>query len=111
MKEWPRDLPLRFVIYWSLRLEAFGYKALCDVGLCEQAIGKEPCAECAIRRIWAAQNGPIGQLIHHANELRAILALGVTISVDDLDADELLAIQLIEFERDRLEKEKESKKD
>ncbi len=111
VKEWPHHLPLplRVVIYWLLRLKEFGYKPLCDVGLCEQAQGDEPCAECPIRRIWAAEQGATGRLIHRANELRAIIALGVTISIDDLDADELLAIQYIEIEQERLNREKNKK--
>ncbi len=111
MKEWPPDLPLRLVIYWSLRLKEYGYKPLCDVGLCDKAVGREPCAECPIRRIWAAQQGATGELIYRANELRAIIALGVTIPIDDLDADELSAMQFIEIELDRLEKEKRERKD
>ncbi len=101
MKEWPEDPPLRFLVYWGLRR-----KQLCDVNLCDKAEGGEPCAECPLRKLDGAQMTDRGSLIGRANDLRAILALGVTIPIDDLDADELSAMLIIESELDRLDKEK-----
>ncbi len=101
MKEWPRDPPLRLLVYWGLRR-----KALCDPGLCDKSENGEPCAECPLRRLEEAELTVKGSLLRRANDLRAILALGVTIPIDDLDADELSAMMIIESELDRLEKER-----
>ncbi len=101
MTEWPEDPPLRFLVYWGLRR-----KELCDPRLCDKAEGDEPCAECPLRRLEEAQLTAKGSLLRRANDLRAILALGVTISIDDLDADELSAMLIIESELDRLDKER-----
>ncbi len=101
MREWPRDPPLRFLVYWGLRR-----KDLCDVRLCEKSEDGEPCAECPLRRLEEAELTGKGSLLRRANDLRAILALGITISIDDLDADELSAMLIIENELNRLEKER-----
>ncbi len=106
MTEWPEDPPLRFLVYWGLRR-----KDLCDPRLCDKAEGGEPCAECALRKLDAAQLTARGALLRRANDLRAILAMGVTIPIDDLDADELSAMLIIEGELDRLDREKRERKD
>jgi hypothetical protein len=47
----------------------------------------------------------LGQLIRRAIDLRAAIKLGVTVRLDEVAADELYTMMLIEEERDLLDRE------
>jgi hypothetical protein len=53
----------------------------------------------------AAQSSETGLLIRRAIDLRAALKLGVGIGLDEIRADEFLAMLVLEEERDRLDRE------
>jgi hypothetical protein len=52
------------------------------------------------------QNSCVGHLLRRALDLRAVLKIGIPLSLDDIDADELYAMLVIEEEQNRLEDEK-----
>jgi hypothetical protein len=53
----------------------------------------------------AAQHTEAGLLIRRALDLRTALKLGVRISLDEIRADEFMAMQILEEERDRHDRE------
>ena len=53
----------------------------------------------------AAQHSEAGQLLRRAIDLRTALRLGVSLSLDDIAANEFFAMLTIEEEQDRLERE------
>jgi hypothetical protein len=55
----------------------------------------------------AAEYSPAGQLIRRALNLRAIIKIGIPLTLDDFDADELHAVMIIEDESNSFEREKE----
>ena len=92
---------MRFLIYWALRREE-----LCDVNLCPDSPDDGGrCEKCPLNRLDAAQHSEAGQLLRRAIDLRAALRLGVSLSLDDINADEFFAMLVIEEEQDRLERE------
>ena len=100
---------MRFLIYWALRREE-----LCDVNLCPDSPDPSTslrtgfggrCEKCPLNRLDAAQHSEAGQLLRRAIDLRAALRLGVSLSLDDINADEFFAMLVIEEEQDRLERE------
>ena len=80
---------------------------LCDPGLCPDAPDEEGrCDHCPLDKLDAAQASEKGLLIRRALDLMAALKLGVTISFDDIKANEFQAMLIIAEERDILEREK-----
>jgi hypothetical protein len=81
---------------------------LCDPGLCPDAPEDEHerCGHCPVNRIDAAQLSDIGQLLRRALDLRSALAMGIRIGLDEIDADEFFAMQVVEQERDAYERER-----
>jgi len=100
---------LRFLVYWALRREE-----LCDVNLCPESPDPSTsrrtgyggrCEKCPLNRLDAAQHSEAGQLLRRALDLRTALRLGVSLSLDDIAANEFFAMLIIEEEQDRLERE------
>ena len=92
---------MRFLVYWALRREE-----LCDIKLCpDSPDDRSRCEKCPLHRLDAAQHSEAGQLLRRAIDLRAALRLGVSLSLDDINADEFFAMLVIEEEQDRLERE------
>ncbi|MCZ2147964.1 MAG: hypothetical protein LC126_09305 [Bryobacterales bacterium] len=58
-----------------------------------------------MNRIDEAQNSETGILIRRALDMRAALKLGIRISLDEIRADEFMAMQILEEERDRHDRE------
>jgi len=54
----------------------------------------------------AAQNSEAGQLLRRALDLRTALKLGVSLSLDEIAADEFQALLIIEEEQARWEEER-----
>jgi len=54
----------------------------------------------------AAQSSEPGQLLRRALDLRAALKLGVTLSLDEIAADEFHAMMIIEEEQARFDEER-----
>jgi len=76
------------------------------VNLCpDSPDDRSRCEKCPLNRLDAAQHSEAGQLLRRAIDLRAALRLGVSLSLDDINADEFFAMLVIEEEQDRLERE------
>ena len=92
---------MRFLVHWALRREE-----LCDVKLCPDSPDNgSRCEKCPLDRMDAAQHSEAGQLLRRAIDLRAALRLGVSLSLDEIAADEFYAILAIEEAQDQYEKE------
>ena len=87
---------------------------LCDVNLCPDSPDPSTslrtsfgtrCDKCPLTRLDAAQHSEAGQLLRRALDLRAALRLGVSLSLNDIAADEFFAMVSVEEEQDRLERE------
>ena len=93
---------MRYLVYWSLRREQ-----LCDPRLCPDAPDDGGrCDHCPLDRLDAAQNSEAGQLLRRALDLRTALKLGVSLSLDEIAADEFQALLIIEEEQARWEEER-----
>ena len=81
---------------------------LCEPGLCPDAPEDDDqrCEHCPLDHLDAAQCAEKGLLIRRALDLMGALKLGVRISLDDIRADELVAMLIIAEERDLLERER-----
>ena len=89
-------------MHWAMRREE-----LCDPGLCPDAPDSEGrCDHCPLDKLDAAQASEKGLLIRRALDMMAALKLGVTISLEEIRADEFQAMMIIAEERDLLEREK-----
>ena len=99
--EWPEQPSLRFLIHWALRREE-----LCDPGLCPDAPDDGGrCDHCPLDRLDGAANSEPGLLLQRAVELEYALKAGVTVSLDEIAADEFWAMRVIQEERERRERE------
>jgi hypothetical protein len=80
---------------------------LCAPGRCPDAPEgeHERCDHCPLNRLDAAQLTDTGQLLRRALDLRAALAMGIRIGLDEIDADEFLAMQVVEQQRDAYDRE------
>ena len=47
-----------------------------------------------------------GQLLRRALDLRSALSMGVRVGLDEIDADEFFAMQVVEQERDAYDRER-----
>ena len=101
---------MRFLVYWALRREE-----LCDVNLCPDSPDPSTslrtgyggrCEKCPLNRLDSAQHSEAGQLLRRALDLRAALKLGVSLSLDEIAADEFFAMLAIEEAQDQFEKER-----
>ena len=93
---------MRYLVYWSLRREQ-----LCDPRLCPDAPDDGGrCDHCPLDRLDAAQNSEAGQLLRRALDLRTALKLGVSLSLDEIAADEFHAMLIVEEEQARWEEER-----
>ena len=101
--DWPESPSLRYLVYRALRRGQ-----LCDPGLCPDAPDgeHERCYHCPLNRLDAAQLTDTGQLLRRALDLRSALAMGIRIGLDETDADEFSAMQVVEQERDAYERER-----
>ena len=99
--EWPESL--RYLVYWAPRREQ-----LCDPGRCPDAPEEkhERCDHCPLNRLDAAQLSDTGQFLRRALDLRSALAMGIRIGLDEIDADEFFAMQVVEHERDAYDRER-----
>ena len=98
--EWPEQPSLRFLIHWALREE------LCDPDLCPdapEAGGR--CDHCPLDRLDAAANSEPGLLLQRAVEMEYALKAGVTVSLEEIGADEFWAMRVIKEERECRERE------
>jgi hypothetical protein len=79
---------------------------LCDPGLCPDAPQGGRCDHCPLDRLDAAQASEPGQLLRRALDLRAVLKLGVRLSLDEIAADEFHAMLIVEEEQARFDEER-----
>ena len=100
--EWPEQPSLRFLIHWALRREE-----LCDPGLCPDAPDDgSRCDHCPLDRLDGAANSEPGLLLQWALELEYALKAGVTVSLEEIAADEFWAMRVIKEERECRDREK-----
>jgi len=101
--EWLESPSLRYLVYRALRREQ-----LCDPGLCPDAPEgeHERCDHCPLNRLDAAQLTDTGQLLRRALDLRSALAMGILIGLDEINADEYFAMQVVEQERGGYDRER-----
>ena len=93
---------MRFLIHWALRREE-----LCDPKICPDAPDDGGrCDHCPLDKLDAAQSSEVGLLLRRAIDLQAALKLGVHIGLDEIRADEFMALMLLEQEQDALERER-----
>lgn len=80
---------------------------LCNPTICtDREDHEERCAKCPLDKLDAALSGSIGGLIRRATDMKAIISSGVTVTMDEINADELYAMLIVQEERDRLEEER-----
>lgn len=80
---------------------------MCDPALCPDAPDDGGrCDHCPLDRLDAAQSSEPGQLLRRALDLRAALKLGVTLSLDEIAADEFQAMLIVEEEQARFDEER-----
>ena len=91
---------MRYLVYWGLRRDE-----LCDPNLCEHKEG-----ECPRELLDAAQHSEAGQLIRRALDIKALIRAGITLTLDDIAADEMFAILIVEEEQTRYDDEKAAKR-
>ena len=83
-------------------------KGLCeDPNLCQDSPGNgERCDSCPLTRLDnALQNTFNGQLLQRALNKLSAIKMGVTLTLDDILAEEMYTMSLIEEERDKLDRE------
>jgi hypothetical protein len=61
-----------------------------------------------LRRLDDAQASEAGQLIRQALDILTMVKIGMSVPLDEIAADELLAMLVIQEERDRFEAEKKT---
>lgn len=76
---------------------------MCDKDICPHEETGKPCP---LDNLDAAEKSEAGQLIRRATDLKAVLQLGVHIPLEDIAADELLAMLVIEEEINRRDDER-----
>lgn len=89
-------------MHWALRREE-----LCDPVLCPDTPDNSGrCGHCPLDQLDAAQSAESGLLLRRVIDLRAALKMGIAISLAEIRADEFFAMQILDEERDRLERER-----
>lgn len=61
------------------------------------------CSECPITKLENALAEPKGELLGRALDLEFALRAGITVTYDDIPADEFLVLKMLEHERSRYE--------
>ena len=80
---------------------------LCNIALCHESPGHGVrCSRCPLTRLEAAQCSAVGQILQRALHKRALVKMGIPLSLDDIDAGELYAMMIIEEEQRLYEDEK-----
>ncbi len=75
-------------------------------GVCgSRAYRRERCGECPSNRLDEAMQGAAGMLLARALAKRSMLQMKVSGTADDVDAEEFLAMQVLEGEIERYQKE------
>ena len=68
-------------------------------GVCgSRAYRRERCEECPSNQLDRAMEGPAGRLLGRAIAKRSMVKMGLTLGMDDLDAEEFLAMEVLEVE-------------
>jgi hypothetical protein len=89
-------------VHWALRREE-----LCDPSLCPDSPDEGGrCDHCPLDKLDAAQNSATGLLLKRAFDLRLALKLGIHIALDEIRADEIQAMSMLEEEWDQSERER-----
>jgi hypothetical protein len=68
------------------------------------------CERCPLARLEAALAGPAGENLHRVVDLDFALRAGFTITLDEVDADDFRALQILHTERENWERERLNRK-
>ena len=83
---------------------------LCNPSLCPDAPDDGGrCDHCPLDKLDAAQSSEAGLLLRRVLDLRAALKLGIRVGLDEIAADEFMALAIIDDERDMIEREQADK--
>jgi hypothetical protein len=85
---------------------------LCSVPkLCPEAPDDDTrCEQCPLARLEAALAGPMGESLHRVVDLDFALRAGFTVTLDEVDADDFRALQILHAERENWERERLNRK-
>lgn len=138
--DWPepggRPPSLRFLVYWSLRREELcpgerecpeAVEVACldcgaewtpadfDIpGPCPSCGGERwqrlRCRDCRLTALETYERSPAGQLLQRALDVKTAIQIGAGVTLDDIHWDEFQALQVIEEERSRWEREQEARR-
>lgn len=90
-------------MYWSLRRDQ-----LCEPNLCPDAPEEGGrCDACPLNRLDEAENSEPGRLLRRALDLLAAARVGIQLALDEVAADELQAVVILDEERDKWEREQQ----
>lgn len=93
------------MVYWGLRR-----KQLCDPNLCpDRPAGEERCPTCPLNNLEDAEKSEKGQLLRRSLDMKALINIGIKITLDEIAADEMYTMLIIEEEQARYDKEIESR--
>lgn len=103
--EWPERPSLCFLVHWSLRRAD-----LCDPKLCPDSPDDgRRCDHCPLDRLDAASHSESGALLQRALHLEEALEADLTITLDEIAADEFWAVRVIREERNKWDRELQGK--
>jgi hypothetical protein len=98
--EWPAEPTLSFYVEHEAKRDV-----LCRVEACpERGIGYNEegdkvflrCESCPLYKLDALSEGPFGELLRAAVEIRETIEAGVTVGISDVPADELICLRILE---------------
>lgn len=85
---------------------------MCDPSLCPDSPGPgQRCDSCPLNNLDAAEGSHNGELLGRALAIRSAIKLGITVRLDEVDAEEIQALKMIEEECAKWEKEENPKGD
>lgn len=98
--EWPAEPTLSYYIEHEAKRDV-----LCRVEACpERQIGLDAegdqvflrCGACPLYKLDALSEGPFGELLRAAVDIRETIEAGVTVGISDVLADELICLRILE---------------
>lgn len=98
--EWPEDPPLSYYIEQEGQRDELCKPAGCP----DSRIGLSPdgeniyyrCSACVVHKLDEMTDGTYGELVQAAVRWREVLNLGLTVRIEEIPADELVTLELLE---------------
>ncbi|MBN1567934.1 MAG: hypothetical protein JXA73_08800 [Acidobacteria bacterium] len=80
---------------------------LCDIALCHDSPGPGiRCRHCPLTKLDLAHHSAVGRILQRALNKRALMNAGIALSIEDIGADEMYALLIIEEEQKLFEEER-----